>query len=123
MILGLFTGHSDFAHSAVKSAEQIIGEQQNYICISNRGRSADDMETEINRVLETNDFEHCFIFVDFYGSSTTVPAVKAGRSFSNVTVIFGYNLPMVIDFFLHRVKKGPDALRDKLLDIGRNAVK
>lgn len=123
MILGLFAGHADFAQSAVHSAEQIIGVQSDYVCISNKGRSAEDIETEMNDILEKHEFDHCFIFVDFYGSSATVPAIKAGRSFSNVTVMFGYNLPFVIDFFLHRKKKSPDELRIKLLEIGRDAVK
>ncbi len=123
MILGVFAGHADFAQAAVRSAEQIIGSQSDYVCISNKGRSAEDIEIEMNEILENHEFEHCFIFVDFYGSSATVPAIKAGRSFSGVTVMFGYNLPLVIDFFLHRKKKNPDELKLKLLEIGRDAVK
>lgn len=123
MIYGIFTGHGNFASESVSSAMDIIGNREDYSCLSNRGLDVDSIREIIEQTINDHPAEHYFIFVDFYGSSFSLPTLEIERSRHDVSVIFGYNLPVIIDFFAHRIKKGPAALREKLINIGRDAIK
>ncbi|MFO8062869.1 MAG: hypothetical protein R6U31_08110 [bacterium] len=122
-IFGIFTGHHDYSASAVNAALSIIGDQDDYRCLSNRGRDINTMYSDIEGIVNAHDSEHFFLFIDFYGSSFSIPANRIKDNFSKkVTLLFGYNLPVIMDFFLHRSKKSPDELYDKLVSIGKEAI-
>jgi len=42
---------------------------------------------------------------------------------SKVTLVFGYNMPMLLDFFIHRDKKNPLELQSKLIEVGRMGIR
>lgn len=123
MIYGIFTGHGNFAIESVNAAMEIIGKRDHFSCISNRGLDIDRIREILEKAIDANKARHYIIFIDFYGSSFSLPALEIERSRSNVSLIFGYNMPVIIDFFAHRVKKGPSALKEKLINIGREAIK
>lgn len=122
-IFGIFTGHHDYSASAVSAAISIIGSQNDYRCLSNRGKDINSMYSDIEEILNSNNSDHFFLFIDFYGSSFSIPANRIKDNFSNkVTLLFGYNLPVIVDFFLHRPKKTPGELYEKLVSIGKEAI-
>lgn len=122
-IFGIFTGHHDYSASAVSAALSIIGSQNNYRCLSNRGRDINSMYSDIEEIIKSNDSDHFFVFIDFYGSSFSIPANRIKDNFNkNTTLLFGYNLPVIVDFFLHRSSKTPKELYDKLVSIGKEAI-
>jgi len=125
MIYGIFTGHSNFALNAVESAEKIIGVQNNYSTISNKDMSSDEIFKMIQDILEKNSQNSdVFIFIDFYGSSISLPSVRIKQmNDSRVTLVFGYNMPMILDFFIHRTKKNPLELQSKLIEVGRMGIR
>jgi len=125
MIYGIFTGHSNFALNAVESAEKIIGPQDKYSIISNKDMSSEEIYGMIDETMKKHgDAAHFFIFIDFYGSSISLPSVRAKQSAdSKVTLVFGYNMPMILDFFIHRAKKTPSELHSKLLEVGRMGIR
>ena len=122
-ILGIFTGHMEFAHGIIKATEVIIGKQKNYAIISNHNKDYNDIYRDLEKIIIDYSFDHCFIFIDFYGSSFSTPALLIKNKHKNISIIFGYNLPIVIDFFIHRIKKEPFELYEKLIEIGKNAIK
>ncbi|HAF08148.1 MAG: hypothetical protein QME48_03765 [bacterium] len=125
MIYGIFAGHDDFPNAIVKSCESIIGNQGNYSVISNRDLSNEDIYKNFENIIKSHqDHKEFFLFVDFYGSSISLPAFRIKQN-SNKTIklIFGYNLPMVIDFFLHRNKMESEQLFEKIIEIGRKGIR
>ncbi|MEO0280988.1 MAG: hypothetical protein ABIN05_01390 [candidate division WOR-3 bacterium] len=126
MIYGIFTGHNNFAYETVKSCESIIGEQENYSTISNRELSNDEIYEEFQKILKDHsEAKEFFIFIDFYGSSISLPAIKIKQNEEKISIklIFGYNLPMVIDFFLHRNKLNGEQLYEKIIDVGKRGIR
>lgn len=123
MIFGIFTSHGSFASSAVQAAEEIIGKQDNYLCISNANLSIDEIKNKIEQAVINYRADAYFIFIDFYGSSFSLPAMKLARDYDSLTLMFGFNLPVIIDFFSHRKSKSPDELLIKLKHIGKEAVR
>lgn len=124
MIYGVFLGHNDYAASSVKAAELVIGAQSGYTSMSNEMKSLADIEKDLEKIIENFKENEIFIFVDFYGSSFSTPVLRMkNRSPEKIFIIFGYNLPIVIDFFIHREKKKGKELSEKLLSIGRGAVR
>ncbi|MGE3062633.1 MAG: hypothetical protein AB7T10_03270 [bacterium] len=125
MIYGIFTGHSNFALNAVESAEKIIGSQDNYSIISNKDLSSDEIFRMLSDIIAKNsDFDYFFIFIDFYGSSISLPSVRIKQmNDQKVGLVFGYNMPMILDFFIHRSKKNFRELHGKLLEVGRMGIR
>ncbi|MDD3803216.1 MAG: hypothetical protein PHW02_02365 [bacterium] len=125
MIHGIFTGHSNFAVNAVESAEKIIGAQKNYSTISNEDMSSDEIFKMLEEIVSKNaDADHFFLFIDFYGSSISLPAVRIKQmNDARFTLVFGYNMPMILDFFIHRSKKSSGELHSKLLEVGRMGIR
>ncbi|PIP13966.1 MAG: hypothetical protein COX48_02750 [bacterium (Candidatus Stahlbacteria) CG23_combo_of_CG06-09_8_20_14_all_34_7] len=125
MIYGIFTGHSNFALNAVESVEKIIGVQDNYSIVSNKELSSEDIFKTFQDILTENVKElHVFIFIDFYGSSISLPSMRIKQMYdSKVTLVFGYNMPMLLDFFIHRDKKNPLELQSKLIEVGRMGIR
>jgi len=125
MIYGIFTGHSNFASNAVESAEKIIGTQDNYSIISNKDLSSEEIFGMLEDIIKKNSEDaHFFIFIDFYGSSISLPSVRIKQMHdSKVNLLFGYNMPMILDFFIHRTKKNPFELFGKLIEVGRMGIR
>ena len=123
MIYGIFIGHGNFPYSAVNAVFRIIGEQDNNYCLGDFQKDNTALYKEINKIITDNSADHYFIFVDFFGSSYSMPALKISNSKENVTHFFGYNIPIIIDFFMHRNKKSPNELFNKLIEIGKNSIR
>jgi len=124
MIYSVFLGHDDFASSSIKAAELVIGKQTDYSILSNSLKSLDDIEKELVSLVDKHIEGQLFLFVDFYGSSFSTPVLRIRNNFPDrIFVIFGYNLPVVIDFFVHKKTKEGRTLVEKLLSIGKGAVR
>ncbi len=123
MIYGIFIGHGDFPYATVNAVFRIIGEQNNYFCLGDFQEDNTALYKRINKIISDNFAEHYFIFVDFFGSSYSIPALQISNSNENVTHFFGYNIPIIIDFFMHRNKKSPNELFNKLIEIGKNSIR
>ncbi|HAV93092.1 TPA: hypothetical protein DCW38_07940 [candidate division WOR-3 bacterium] len=125
MIYGIFAGHSNFASNAVESAEKIIGTQDNYSIISNKDLSSEEIFGLLEEIINKNAKDtHFFIFIDFYGSSISLPSVRIKQMHdSRVNLLFGYNMPMILDFFIHRTNKSPFELSGKLIEVGRMGIR
>ncbi len=76
----------------------------------------------MRETLEAVRAEGCIVFVDSRGSSCANACLLAVRDLPDVRVIAGVNLSMVADFALRRNDHTLDAMVERLLVRGRNAV-
>lgn len=126
MIHGIFTGHANLPFEMVNTCETIIGKQENYTIITNRDLSNDDIYKLLEKSLKENakNNKEFFIFIDFYGSSVSLPVIKLIQNSSYIIfILFGYNLPMIIDFFIHRNKLTGEKLYMKLIEVGKRGIR
>ncbi len=124
-IYGIFTGHNDFPSGVINAVQSILGEQEDYTIVSNLGKDNELISKNLEKIIidKQDSFEHIFIFIDFYGSSFSIPVLTLSKKYDNITLIFGYNLPIALDFFIHREKKDQKQLYEKLIQIGKSAIK
>lgn len=99
----LLMSHGTFAHSAMKSAELIIGQQENYETVGiDVVDDVDALEKEMLEKVESLDKSNgLIILTDIIGGT---PTNLASRLLQNSTTILvsGLNLPLVLDVCMNR---------------------
>ena len=124
MIRGIIIGHGDFAQAMLKTAEQIVGEQSEVEVVSNRGMSCDSMISTIDSILQNGDIDRTIIFLDLPGGSCTISCYSLLKDKSNLHIVSGVNLPMLIEFFMLRDKYSAEDLVTILIEKGKaNIIK
>lgn len=98
--------HGEMAHYALKSAEMIVGAQSNVASIS--VRMDDTLESagkQFEKAIENVDASSgIVILVDLFGGTPSNVAGKTLLERSDVLLISGLNLPMLIELLLNRHK-------------------
>ncbi len=122
MIRGIIVGHGDFAKAILKTAELILGEQPEVEVISNRGFSCASMTEKINEVVSKGDCKSTIIFLDLPGGSCTMSCYSLLKEISDLHIISGVNLPMLIEFFMLRDKYSADDLDSILVKKGKDNI-
>lgn len=103
MVGGILFTHGDIGRELLRTAESIIGGQENVVALSNEGCSATLMEDVLSETLS----EECFrdgavIFVDLARGSCWVAVERIKQNYKNIYLISGVNLPMLLRFFYKR---------------------
>ena len=118
----LLVMHSDLADALLRAAEKVYGPIEGIEMLSNEGLSREDLEQAIGR--RVADWrEGGLVLTDFWGGSCHISGVAAVRGFSDVVVVTGINLPMLLDFVHNRDAYGPLALADRLQRKGRDSIR
>ena len=122
MTRGIIIGHGRFAREIVNTAEKIVGKQPDIEVISNIGFSSEALCKKIEEVLKSNKKEESIIFVDLPGGSCTISCYSLLKENSDLNVICGLNLPMLIEFFMLREKHSAQELIPILVKKGRDNI-
>jgi mannose/fructose-specific phosphotransferase system component IIA len=101
---------------AVRRISGIEGEA--LTAISNEGRDPEELVLAIKDVSAAHP---TLIFTDLQTGNCALAARLACRPPSDVRVVFGTNLPMLLDFVFHR-DIPLDDLQERLIKLGRYAI-
>ena len=124
MINILVMSHGEFAEGICKSAEMIIGEQENLkTVIFNPGESLDTLVEKLKKALNEfdNDFPH-LVFVDIFGGSPSNATALLLAENYKLNIISGVNLPMLLEALSERDNTAPDTLVKQLIITGNEAI-
>lgn len=116
---GVVVAHGTLAAALVAEAERISGERGVLRAVSNDGCGREEIEA---RVADAVGEGAAVLFVDMPCGSCFLAAMKQTRNRSDVRVVTGVNLPMLLDFIHNRALppadgaaraagKGTDAIR------------
>ena len=116
---GVVVAHGSLAAALVLEAERISGQTGVLTAVSNNACGREEIE---QRVAEAAKDGPAVIFVDMPCGSCFFAAMRQARERSDVRVVTGVNLPMLLDFVLNRslppaegaaraADKGSDAIR------------
>ncbi|MEO8138402.1 MAG: PTS mannose transporter subunit IID [Gemmatimonadota bacterium] len=116
---GVVVAHGVLAAALVGEAERISGERGVLAAVSNSECGPEDIE---RRLADAVGAGPAVIFVDMPCGSCFFAAMKTARNRSDIRVVTGVNLPMLLDFVSHRTLppadgaaraagKGSDAIR------------
>jgi mannose/fructose-specific phosphotransferase system component IIA len=96
---GVVVCHGPLAAALVQAAEQISGLTGALIPVSNTGCDRGALE---DRVIAAVAGQPSVVFVDLASGSCLIAVLKRLRSESEVKVVTGVNLAMLVDFVFHR---------------------
>ena len=111
MINILVMSHGEFAEGICKSAEMIIGEQENLkTVIFNPGESLDTLVEKLKKAINEfdNDFSHLLLVDIFGGSPSNATALLLAENYK-INAVSGVNLPMLVEVINYRLYADADA--------------
>lgn len=92
--------HGNYGEEIIKSIEMIAGKQENAYSFSiNEGTNIEKIKKEVEDLID--DETYIYIFVDIYGGSPFNIAINF-LSKEKVHVVSGFNMPMILEFFVNR---------------------
>lgn len=120
LVRGVVVSHGALAAGLVDAVERIAGLESGVLVpISNQGRGPDELA---RIVAAAADCGPAIIFVDLHSGSCALAARFGCSSQTDVQVICGVNLPMLLDFVFHR-DLPLDELVPRVVERGRDAVR
>lgn len=128
MIGILVVTHGDFSKEIVKSAELIVGPQDNYKVLGlKHGDNIEKFESNVLDQIESfSSKEGVLVFVDLYGGSpfnTIAKNLNKLNDSINLECISGVNLPIVLEAFLNRDELNLSDLKNHCLKIGKESIR
>jgi len=118
-LIGIVIAHGTLAEGLVDAVQQISGVGPGVLIpLSNRGLSPDAIADAVERAAAGRP---AVVFTDMLGGSCTYAARRFALARPDVVIVGGVNLPMLLDFVLHR-ELPPAELLERLLTRGRPSV-
>lgn len=117
----LLVTHGDLGEALVRSARSIHTDDAPIEVLSNTRFDLPGLRSEIERWLDQGP-RPCLLMVDFGGGSCGIAARAAAAGRSQVRILGGVNLPMVLTFLSAHAQLDLDDLVSKLLDRALHAV-
>lgn len=120
----ILTGHGRFASGLHQAACQIVGEQPQFAAVDfPDGVSSDTLETELRMAIEACDRGDGVVFMtDILGGSPFRYSSLLSMETSNIEVITGTNMQMLIEMLMERDDLSPAEFREMGLSSGIRGI-
>lgn len=117
--------HGEFGIELVKSAEMIMGPQENVDALALRpGNSVDDLREEANAIVEKNKEKglETVVLVDLLGGSPSNVALSLLAK-NDLKILTGVSMPMLIEMLsFFNTEKDTDKLVDSVKETSINGI-
>lgn len=118
LVRGIVIGHGRMAEGLVDAARSITDAPPDaLVAVSNRGLSPESLGKRVEKLLHGPTI----VFVDLQTGSCGFAARRICRDRDDAAVLFGVNLPQLLDFVTHR-ELPLGELITRLLDRGRSGI-
>ncbi len=102
--------HGNYGEEILKSVEMIAGKQENAYAFSiNEDTYIEEVKKEVESLIDEETY--IYIFVDIYGGSPFNIAINF-LSKERVNIISGFNMPMILEFFVNRNRNVKTMIED-----------
>jgi len=118
-VKGVLVTHGAMSFGMVDAVQKIAGISEGVlVAISNEGMGVDEL---VHSLIEVAGEDPVIIFTDLQTGSCALAARFACKQPENRRILFGVNLPMLLDFVFHRTLPLDD-LVVRLIAKGRDAI-
>jgi mannose/fructose-specific phosphotransferase system component IIA len=122
-IAGIVVTHGRLAEELVRTAELIVGAQEDLYAVAGSDLCDDSVIGAIRGILAKRKGERAIIFVDYFGGSCSINSIRAVEGETGVKVVSGVNLPVLLAFATKRGTMPFDEMIDHLIRRGRESLK
>jgi N-acetylgalactosamine PTS system EIIA component len=122
-VAGLLVGHGQFADGLRSALRLIVGEVPDFEYVSTEGRGRPDLQRIITEVRARFGSRPLIVFTDLFGGCGSNVCGSMLRGCSNVGIICGVNLPMLIKFAQYRDQMSFPELYDVLVRTGCEGIR
>lgn len=119
VLRGVVVCHGPLARALVDATEQITGIQGALVPVSNSGCGRDDLDTLVQQAAGD---QPSVVFVDMASGSCMFAVLRRLRQRSDIAIVTGVNLAMLVDFVFNRAA-APAAAAARAVDVGEKAIK
>ncbi|WP_220184244.1 PTS sugar transporter subunit IIA [Thermoactinomyces mirandus] len=125
MIALVVATHGEFSKEIVKSAEMILGDQENVIAVTFKpGEGLDGLTEKYQKALKELDTDDGVLFlVDLFVGSPFNAAANLIAAEKHMDVVTGVNLPMLIECFDQRGRSDLETLVEAISRSAMEGVK
>lgn len=125
MIAFVVASHGEFSRELVKSAEMILGDQENVITVTFKpGEGLDDLAEKYKKAIKELDADDGVLFlVDLFVGSPFNAAASLISTEKHMDIVTGVNLPMLIEGFVQRGSSDLETLVETLSQSAVEGVK
>jgi mannose/fructose-specific phosphotransferase system component IIA len=116
---GVVVAHGALAGALVEAAERIAGQKGALVAVSNTECGREEIEQRVAAAVGDGP---AVIFVDMPCGSCFFAAMRLTRGRSDVQVVTGVNLPMLLDWVNHRTLPPADGA-DRAAGKGHDAIR
>ena len=117
-LIGVIVAHTEVARALLAAVQAIAGDDAGLVAVSNRGCDRDALSRQLEAAVGGRP---AVVFTDMAGGSCAHTAVAVARGRSDLKVVTGVNLAMLVDFAFHR-DLAVEAAARRAVEIGRTAV-
>jgi mannose/fructose-specific phosphotransferase system component IIA len=114
--------HGDLAESLQQVTKQLIVSATKVFYYSNKKLSLEEIEKEIEKKREGLKPEKTVFFVDLVGGSCWILANRIKKNSSDIAVLGGVNLPMLISYHLNYNRLKWNELMEKIVSDGNKGI-
>ncbi len=123
MVKGIIITHGGLGEELLKTARMVFGDFDGCSSISNSGKATQVLVEELEKAVSSGVGESCMLFVDFFGGSCCYVCLKFQMEHSDVPIISGVNLPILLAFLNKRNDVPFDELARELIRRGQDSIK
>jgi mannose/fructose-specific phosphotransferase system component IIA len=116
---GVIVSHAALAQALLAAVTAITGVREALVPVSNDGC---DTGALAERLTQAIDGRPAVLFVDLPGGSCLTSSVRLARGRTDLAVVTGVNLAMLLDFVFHRELAPADAAR-RAAEAGGRAIR
>ena len=120
---GIVVTHGKLAEELVRTAELIVGKQEELYAISGSDLCDEEVMGRIREIIARRGDAHVVVFVDYFGGSCCINCVRAVEGEPGIKVVSGVNLPILLAFATKRGTLPFEEMVDHVIRRGRESVK
>ena len=125
MVNLILVSHGNLAEGLIDAMRLIVGDQEGILAVVLK--ETDPIEGLSDRldqaIQEVNDGDGVLILVDLFGASPFNVSARLTQKYSNVQVVTGINLPMLLETALQREGQTIVELARFAVEAGRSGIK
>ena len=113
--------HADLAEALLATARSVYGEFDGCHAVSNQSKSPEALSRELDAIVSGRG--NYLMMVDYFGGSTCHACLSIARNHSNVRLVSGVNLPMLLAFLYRRDEVTFEELPRELTERGHGSIR